>query len=1324
MSHDTPRTVLPRISSAERARRRPGSILILVVALLVLMALIGTAFISTARFDRYSAGQNNANTQADLLLQGAMSAAEGTILRDIQPGATFRHATTSPTTLPTTLPYVDPAAYNHWDSPLTDGFLASRIPVANVDGAHPGWPYISAPFTGQYFEAPYAIDAYTNQPLPASQLPRYYSSRAKMVPTSLAISIPDSTYQVNGATTNPSVINTRTVYYPAFTVTDNDSSIPGYVPTGKTLIVLAADTDGDGIADAGLVRLPVGQVDGITYYAAVRTIDNCAALNVSVAMEPAAVPTSALTPPGDFFPTNINLRDLIAKPNDPSRSQAASNDYLALNAYKSPAPGSGTYLTESSGFRWRTAPIFDDTQLPRDDFAYSTQFEAAWFRLGSRLSNPGYNTDNSAPYKAVAIPVSESASLASRFCIVNANASPSPLESTLSNELYNYAPHTPYAAKDVTRWFNENFAYDTPYASPTLGADQGYKPLRPLLTVRNPVSNFAPDRFNNRGTFDATASYTFGDRVTCPPDPTDPTSLRSYVCIRPAGVALSPPNNPIYWEPMPWTAHPTRIGANTGTFGQLWTAYWSLMQDAPGGDTDTNVYQFRSPLRDGTLKALTRGQMIQLRSALAAVNTIDLRDGDEDVTSRTVQIGVMMDGTPILANVYGTEKQPFITEMVIHYAPTDNAARNPTDPAVWFITIELYNPHATPVSLVNWKLGSIIRGAGSLSVASIGDLSATLAGHTGGAVIQPGEKIVLYTGNIPTDIQNGMGQPPSVTPYLVQGGSLSSAIGNELVLLRPRRGDGGLTHNADPRNVFDEGASTDDLVPVDQIDLTGMQGPLASDANTYRYRYARANVLTSNASSGAWHCVYPGGYDIAAPGGLGGPFHHTGMQVVDGSSLVLNPANGTSIGRGKAPGAGATYETRPLQLNARDAAGPNRPYADNGGGYSTPLALGGGTTARFPFGGFARNGDILQVPFIGGYKIYKIDSNPNTVTLLEMNSVTMDSVYAQFLPPASGSTATAYDVDPASSPAVHNEQIGRFCPMTFGATDLSDLDAPSYSNLSDAQTVLTGWKYHWAKRLFDYVTVFSPQDDYQPNVDPNQNGDPTLPGASNVKYPGAAVKPVANGPDVIDSAKANNGNEDTVGIEGLININTADAKVLSTVPFFPYDLVKYPDAATRNANLAQAIVSYRESVNIVTSHLNGPFKSLFDLMKVPEFVAANQTISGLDPDDGDGDLSPFNATLPVSRPASGEADPTDHIVGDFESRYLLLNRVSNLLTTRSDSFTLYAQVIGLHGVGTPYPDVAVSRRAATVLDRSLVKPMPLAGQTTLTPIGVLNIPTN
>ncbi len=51
-------------------RERSGSVIIMVVSLLVLMALIGTAYLATTRLDRTSTAQNTANTQLDLFVEG------------------------------------------------------------------------------------------------------------------------------------------------------------------------------------------------------------------------------------------------------------------------------------------------------------------------------------------------------------------------------------------------------------------------------------------------------------------------------------------------------------------------------------------------------------------------------------------------------------------------------------------------------------------------------------------------------------------------------------------------------------------------------------------------------------------------------------------------------------------------------------------------------------------------------------------------------------------------------------------------------------------------------------------------------------------------------------------------------------------------------------------------------------------------------------------------------------------------------------------------------------------------------------------------------
>ncbi|MDQ3826552.1 MAG: hypothetical protein M3325_12785, partial [Actinomycetota bacterium] len=61
--------------AADSRRRTRGSVLILVVALLVLMALIGTAWISSSRNDRTTAIQHASNTEIEMLTDGVINMA-------------------------------------------------------------------------------------------------------------------------------------------------------------------------------------------------------------------------------------------------------------------------------------------------------------------------------------------------------------------------------------------------------------------------------------------------------------------------------------------------------------------------------------------------------------------------------------------------------------------------------------------------------------------------------------------------------------------------------------------------------------------------------------------------------------------------------------------------------------------------------------------------------------------------------------------------------------------------------------------------------------------------------------------------------------------------------------------------------------------------------------------------------------------------------------------------------------------------------------------------------------------------------------------------
>src|SRR6266850_3954708 len=75
-----------RQSRRDHRRIKNGSIMIMVVALLVLMALIGTAYIATARIDRGSASQNANNVQIDLLVESVLNLCKTSVAGDLFDG--------------------------------------------------------------------------------------------------------------------------------------------------------------------------------------------------------------------------------------------------------------------------------------------------------------------------------------------------------------------------------------------------------------------------------------------------------------------------------------------------------------------------------------------------------------------------------------------------------------------------------------------------------------------------------------------------------------------------------------------------------------------------------------------------------------------------------------------------------------------------------------------------------------------------------------------------------------------------------------------------------------------------------------------------------------------------------------------------------------------------------------------------------------------------------------------------------------------------------------------------------------------------------------
>jgi hypothetical protein len=354
-----------------------------------------------------------------------------------------------------------------------------------------------------------------------------------------------------------------------------------------------------------------------------------------------------------------------------------------------------------------------------------------------------------------------------------------------------------------------------------------------------------------------------------------------------------------------------------------------------------------------------------------------------------------------------------------------------------------------------------------------------------------------------------------------------------------------------------------------------------------------------------------------------------------------------------------------IPLNYQDAPGPN----PVGPPFNAPQ-----TTNKFPFGGFARNGDILQVPFISAYRIRRLRPStsglvtgnpidPGTLAdpatdIVEWNAVTMDAAFAE------DTDATNNAHSPGALIAAQ-ENVGRFTPNNNA--------------------------YNWTGDILTYFSVHTPSLDYLPDTDPYtyKPGIPSVrSGAGQVTNMPQAVANQAAG--VTNANVSDTSNEDYVPNQGLININTAPAKVLAMLPLVPDPATGQIDELKTEA-LARNIVNYRNTT--------GDFKSFFDLNKVTQFqTETNTLLSSGDPGPNAGD---YSGGLTLGTPDGSRYD--------FEEQYLLLNRISNLITTKSDAYTVYILVQGWREAGTATPALDWEKRAAFIMDRS-------SGQVRVTPI--------
>ncbi|HVT88228.1 MAG TPA: hypothetical protein VHD56_05205 [Tepidisphaeraceae bacterium] len=1451
-------------------RMRPGSILILVVVLVVLLALMGTAILSSTRSDRYTVQEHTSNTQIDLLVEGVKEMSKAAIVGDLygqfNDGATPVYGYRLPADSAFDYKGGGTLTYGHWDMPVNvdpdalitagvsggigipdlvrlqqlkdagDFWLSPRVPLAyeyQADPASPplfaalGWPSLGKLPNVSTFESPFAsaytIDHSVVIPPATSLIKPTYSDRA-----------PRWTLPGTSGQWFPMVPNWVRMQdgtnLPAWFVLE-DAGVPAHY-------VLAGDADGDGVADSGLFKLPVGEIDGVTYYGAVRIIDNNSAVNVNTAYSrvedlsinnggspPQWVDTFGRVVPaaniGTFndlgtFRSHVGLRELlmdqdntlatdIANPDPAHYPQMAAIQQYRMN--KAPLGANNPPNNEPSEIPVADSYVSGNTVLAaRGDFKFVTQGDAMEHQLSRRLDNPGfYGADQDKKYY---LPFSapDSTSLSYHFTLLNSDILRSPIEERLfrtaltTDALYKgvadfdsttwtspYKSRYPSDRSGIGNWFDDNFNYDGVVDSvnlPTQGAGTPphftinkndpsrsptyRRPLRALLTSYSTTSNLIPRR-------EITATNIPAQYTTSTPD-TEPDKIPLY------GKQGRP-------------AYPAKTDVNTASFGELWRAYWSVMSEntqtatpfadqvptLPSFDPYAGMHfprtpapqlpsvnvpnpqrMFRSVIRDprNTNAMFARFEpqtMVLLRSAMAAVQTLQLRDPNIQVR-RSISTTMLNDAASppaVNINIFGVRPQPFITEVVVWtdignaYDPQGGASHpaGPTDPhnTEPYVMIELYNPFNQDVQLTSdYQIMTLDRSQLSGAYTSTPQPNMLRSIHTFNGEIIPAGKFMILDNNPSAKIvtvppEAGLGGSGGNYPsdaIHVTVPQLAQVLGRQLN--RPLMG---LEMQIVEQLAGTVGPSS--MRPIDSYDFSGIDDYTANIYTTWHY-------VRPCGDEQRWQCVYPGRY---MDGGGEGIRHQ-------GTNYPPNPWNNTGdFDPWNALGNGDTVIPQPGQPKQKSHIPAYLPIQLANQDWPGPNAISGGAP-KFPFGGFARNGDILQVPFIAAYTITIPDpANAANDILIEMNSISMDSAFAEDADPQDdfpGNTAAGAEQPEADKPGAR-EQVGRFCPLLIRDPVSGNILINDYDPDVDANTINSLHRYAWAKKLFDYLTVQSPASDYLPQAPATSNNTtPLNPLINPAQFPVRnGLEPTAGDP--LGASGTKSYGESTAPVHGSININTAPWKVLAALPWAPAGQHRYlfippdqaiggksaafvPNAANvnngldDNGEIAKAIVYWRDGDTTHPNNSNvgfapasfgrGPFKTIFDLYRVRVPADAGETqlpTSAPNPYNPyifqriqDDIMNPSGGSGPpalADGPGNGQGDfsplsttDRDHSHYDFEEQYLLMTKVSNLITTRSDSFTVYIQVQGWSGVGTTTPRLVVQRRAAFIQDRSGVTP--------------------
>ncbi|HSI34107.1 MAG TPA: hypothetical protein VK986_11010 [Tepidisphaeraceae bacterium] len=1329
-------------------RARPGSVLIMVVSLLVLLALIGTAAMSTARVDREASRQHVVNVQIEMLADGVKQLLIAAIQRDLY-APPYGSLTDSPGTDPLD---TNPSPYDAFlGSPTPErlvntsftlgaGGVPQSNPAAPSDPANPV-PGGSAPVVWQ------------NISYPPLQSGKVWPMDLPYVPTSGAANTFGLT--LGKRPWAVSAIKIGTAYYPALQEVNPDTG----ALIGSPMI--AADTDYDGIADALYFKLPVSPINGVTWYGATRVLDHNSKLNVNTAGDPDA---ETLTGPGGtasiagWFPSSVALYWSGSTPAllpllDRSKSFGADGDPT-----KSSSP-SYSEQERLDGRRYYGDPNdktaldvkWSDAPNGRTDFVFVTKGDLLWHQLGRQLEAPGAVGAIKVPnLPGQPIPlifgkgsrpfsVSDSIALSRGYVRFDETSKDSTVEDVLKLSTVWFAPSLPYAADQYNAWFNDNF-----------GNVNGARNARPYLTGYNPVRNYVrrpvgstgfPTKTNiNTATF-AELYQTFLDVMV---DPLTPNS--------------TPFDDFKAWNDTTFSSDPYEGQKFTqGSFGPTYN--------------DHPARQFRSPIRLSGGTPGTRmhpAQVMAMRARLAALNAMTLRGGDRDIDQPLVgqfnigKVPGVTDTVEFSVTLAAVGRQPYLTEIYLNnntnkYAPATAPGDPPADPSkkvqnkTGFVAIELHNPYDKPLKLDGYHLRVIDRKTnptGGFKLQSLADAATTPPSDPALYDLPASLEIPAYGFLIIHNFDEALDAGPEYAQYLpAQLNAEKAKFTTDDLATHKQVKLKGLSNLFDKELVITRDLLNAKDIPVDSFDASGFKrnDPPADDASFVTpvdaWYYNRAN--NHAASPRPWSFVYPGRYDGSQPDRQP---RQQGTHVTSWKPDLPPPDDREPWETAPVAGAGMTFGKND-DLASREKA-PGSPGLSTfiipmfTPGMPGPFKAGSGGVggkAAFPFGGFARLGDVMHVPYIGSYKVSLAGA---TDTFVEVNAVTMDAVFAE--------DTDQYDDKFGATPGkfpeevgVFPEDVGRFAPLPLEVklrpatgviakdtgTTVTDggrtetkvdyfagfdcvvlnadgtkqsrkvinskvgeftLETPFSPSVPDNTPYRLEYvRYGWSSDLFDYfTTIAAPADDYLPSADPFLY----TPKPLSVKNVTDSRKPNREGL----SATPVTPTEDDVPIEGLININTANWRVLASLPLVINDAgTVNPD---ESAKVARAIAYFRD-VDCGTGKPWGPFKSILELNLVPGFAYGGKlgttpipfdVAAGTDPTSAQGDISPLSVGT----------SPHDGLRMNYEEKYLALTRISNLITLRSDTYTAYLIVEGWRNAGTPSASLVAKRRLSFIVDRS------------------------